>query len=93
MSTLVSTSDLIKELPTVRGNLQTNVPLANYTWFRTGGNAEILFTPEDPDDLVNFLNHCSQKTPAGAACWAARLHSFVSGECNWDAEPQGAEIA
>ena len=63
MSTLVSTSDLIKELPTVRGNLQTNVPLANYTWFRTGGNAEILFTPEDPDDLVNFLNHCSQKTP------------------------------
>ncbi|SVD56979.1 uncharacterized protein METZ01_LOCUS409833, partial [marine metagenome] len=43
--------------------LRANVPLARYTWFRVGGPAEVLFTPADCDDLVNFLQHCPKDVP------------------------------
>ncbi|MGI6247193.1 MAG: UDP-N-acetylmuramate dehydrogenase [Pseudochelatococcus sp.] len=39
----------------VRGSLATNAPLAPLTWFRTGGPAQLLFTPADADDLALFL--------------------------------------
>ena len=55
--------DLLAELPFVRGNLRANVPLARYTWFRTGGKAEVLFTPLDLGDLVRFLAECPEGTP------------------------------
>ncbi|MDG1996879.1 MAG: UDP-N-acetylmuramate dehydrogenase [Emcibacteraceae bacterium] len=40
---------------TVRGKIEYDAPLSKFTWFRTGGNADILFTPEDELDLVEFL--------------------------------------
>ena len=42
-------------LPQVRGKLEFNVPLGEKLWFGTGGNAEILFKPEDVQDLQSFL--------------------------------------
>jgi UDP-N-acetylmuramate dehydrogenase len=42
-------------LPPVRGRLERDAPLAPFTWFRVGGPAELLFIPEDEDDLAAFL--------------------------------------
>jgi len=55
MAAMKSVPDLIDRLPTVRGSLQANAPLAKYVWFRTGGPADILFQPESADDLADFL--------------------------------------
>ena len=44
---------LLSLLPPVRGRLRENVPLAPLTWFRVGGNAEVLFKPADEQDLVD----------------------------------------
>ncbi|NKB20204.1 MAG: UDP-N-acetylmuramate dehydrogenase [Alphaproteobacteria bacterium] len=46
---------LIDQLPKVRGTLTANAPIARLTWFRVGGNAEVLFDPADQDDLQSFL--------------------------------------
>ena len=47
---------LLKRLPAVRGRLESNAPLADLTWFRAGGAAEVLFTPLDGADLAEFLS-------------------------------------
>jgi len=49
--------------PPVRGRLLFNAPLAGLTWFRVGGPADILFTPEDADDLGCFLKHYPHDLP------------------------------
>ena len=41
--------------PALRGRLLANQPLADLTWFRVGGPAEILFTPADEEDLALLL--------------------------------------
>ena len=46
---------LIERLPRVRGRLTQNAPLAQLTWFRVGGPAEVMFRPADLDDLAEFL--------------------------------------
>ena len=46
---------LLARLPAVRGRLEPEFPLADLTWFRTGGPAEVLFTPADENDLAAFL--------------------------------------
>lgn len=50
-------------LPTVRGKYKENADLAKLTWFRVGGMADILFTPEDEDDLVHFLQNKPDNIP------------------------------
>ncbi len=50
-------SDLLARLPEVRGKYKANAELAKLTWFRVGGRADILFTPEDEADLIEFLVH------------------------------------
>ena len=50
-------------LPPVRGKLLRDEPLAPFTWFRVGGNAEALFIPADPDDLANFLKALDPAVP------------------------------
>ena len=52
---------LLQRLPPSRGRLEANAPLADLTWFRVGGAAEVLFTPADEADLAAFL----KATPAG----------------------------
>ncbi len=50
-------SSIINSLPLVRGDLQENVDLSKWSWVGVGGTAEILFIPEDIDDLTNFLSN------------------------------------
>jgi UDP-N-acetylmuramate dehydrogenase len=47
--------DLKAKAPQVRGRLLPNQSLAELTWFRVGGPAQVLFMPEDEADLANFL--------------------------------------
>ena len=50
-------------LPTVRGKLLRDEPLGPYTWFRVGGNADVLFIPADADDLADFLKALDPAVP------------------------------
>jgi len=45
---------LAKILPSVRGKLSFDVPLAPYTWLRVGGAAQAFFIPKDEADLAHF---------------------------------------
>jgi UDP-N-acetylmuramate dehydrogenase len=51
------TPDLKAAMPGLRGRLLANQSLAELTWFRVGGPAQVLFTPADADDLGYFLAH------------------------------------
>ena len=51
------TPDLKAAMPDLRGRLLANQSLAELTWFRVGGPAQVLFTPADEDDLAYFLKH------------------------------------
>src|SRR3977135_4309806 len=51
------TPDLKAAMPELRGRLLANQSLAELTWFRVGGPAQVLFTPADADDLGYFLEH------------------------------------
>jgi len=59
--------DLVPELkshaPQLRGRLLPNEPLAPLTWFRVGGPAQVLFMPEDEQDLGYFLAHLPADIP------------------------------
>jgi len=46
---------LIPRLPDLRGRLAGDAPLKDYTWFRVGGPAELLYSPADEADLAYFL--------------------------------------
>ena len=52
-----SRSCLIKTIPPTRGRITTNSSLAKMNWFRTGGRADVIFQPEDIDDLSTFLTN------------------------------------
>ena len=55
--------DLKSAMPQLRGDLRAHVPLAPFTWFKTGGPAEAFFQPADEDDLFHFLAHCDTGIP------------------------------
>jgi UDP-N-acetylmuramate dehydrogenase len=42
-------------LPNTRGQITFDRPLADLSWLKVGGPAEILFQPADLDDLLSFL--------------------------------------
>lgn len=46
---------LLARLPRARGALTPMRPLNQLTWLRVGGPAEVLFQPEDAEDLSQFL--------------------------------------
>src|SRR5947209_15780778 len=48
-------------MPKLRGRLLANQSLAELTWFRVGGPAQVLFTPADEDDLAYFLKHLTKQ--------------------------------
>ena len=50
-------------LPTVRGKLLRDEPLAPFTWFRVGGPADVLFLPADDADLGEFLRALPPEIP------------------------------
>src|SRR5262249_40456377 len=55
--------DLKAQMPTLRGRLLPNEPLAPLTWFRVGGPAQVLFMPEDGAGLSNFLAQLPSDIP------------------------------
>jgi UDP-N-acetylmuramate dehydrogenase len=48
-------ADLKTKIPALRGRLLANQALAELTWFRVGGPAQVLFMPEDEQDLSYAL--------------------------------------
>ncbi len=56
-------SDLRPMLPELRGRLIANQSLAELTWFRVGGPAQVLFIPEDEADLRYFLSRLPAEFP------------------------------
>jgi len=55
--------DFIDTLPTLRGRVQANAPLAPFTWFRVGGPAELLVRPADAEDLARLLHALPHDVP------------------------------
>ena len=51
------TADLASRMPKLRGRLLANQSMADLTWFRAGGVAQVLFTPADEEDLSYFLSN------------------------------------
>ena len=54
---------LTARLPDLRGRLAAEAPLKDYTWFRVGGPAEVLYSPADEADLAYALKHLPQDIP------------------------------
>ncbi len=56
----MNSADLVPELrarlPGLRGRLLPNQSLREFTWFRVGGAAQVLFVPEDEHDLALLLD-------------------------------------
>lgn len=59
MSSGVAASDL----PPVRGRYVERADMSAITWFRVGGPADVLYAPEDEDDLADFLRKTPGKIP------------------------------
>ena len=56
----------VATMPSVRGKLTPNAPLAPLVWFKSGGSADWLFEPKDEDDLVAFLRDLDSEIPVMA---------------------------
>ena len=51
------------DLPPVRGRYVERADMSAITWFRVGGPADVLFAPEDEDDLAHFLRNTPKDVP------------------------------
>lgn len=51
------------KLPQLRGRLSANAPLNKVTWFRVGGPAEVMFRPQDIEDLAHFIKNKPKDVP------------------------------
>lgn len=58
-----NTQSLMSRMPDVSGRLSENFDLGKVTWFQVGGPAEILFKPENIDDLALFLKNVPKDIP------------------------------
>ncbi|GJE53709.1 MULTISPECIES: UDP-N-acetylmuramate dehydrogenase [Methylobacterium] len=55
--------DIRAAAPALRGRLIANQSLADLTWFRVGGPAEVLFSPADEEDLALLLGALDPAVP------------------------------
>ncbi len=58
--------DLRALAPGLRGRLVANAPIAETTWFRVGGPAQVLFSPADEEDLAGLLSVLPPAIPVTA---------------------------
>ncbi len=58
-----STTKLLDRLPIIRGRYEENASLAELTWFRVGGSADVVFRPADTADLMTFLKSVPRTVP------------------------------
>ncbi|WP_316015537.1 UDP-N-acetylmuramate dehydrogenase [Roseobacter sp. HKCCA0434] len=56
-------SDILSRLPEVRGRYMEDRDMSAMSWLRTGGPADVLYMPADPDDLSDFLKGCPEDVP------------------------------
>lgn len=56
-------SQLSAAMPKLRGRMTANQSMADLTWFRAGGLAQLLFSPADEDDLAYFLQKLAADIP------------------------------
>ncbi len=63
MAATAQPESLIDRLPRVRGRLSAGADLGRVTWFQVGGPAEVLFKPEDTEDLSLFLKDRPRDVP------------------------------
>ena len=56
-------AQLARRLPVVRGRIELDKPLAEFTWFRVGGPADVLYSPADEEDLAGFLAALDEDIP------------------------------
>jgi UDP-N-acetylmuramate dehydrogenase len=54
---------LVASLPELRGKLKSDALLKDYTWFRVGGPAQVLYSPADEADLAYFLRSTPPDIP------------------------------
>jgi UDP-N-acetylmuramate dehydrogenase len=54
---------LASHLPDLRGRLTAEAPLKDYTWFRVGGPAEVLYAPADEADLAYLMKALPADVP------------------------------
>lgn len=66
MTTAATMTDPPFDLPPVRGRVSFGAPLSKVTWFRVGGPADVVFRPEDRDDLSAFLAALPAEVPVMA---------------------------
>jgi len=57
------TAKIRDRAPGLRGEMRANAPAAPLSWFRTGGPAQLLFTPADEEDLALFLEKLPLDVP------------------------------
>ena len=57
------TADIKARMPELRGRLTANAPMADITWFRVGGPAQVLFSPADEADLAYALANLPTDLP------------------------------
>ncbi len=57
------TAALRAKMPALRGRFVANQPLAELSWFRVGGPAQLLFMPEDEEDLAYLLARLPNEIP------------------------------
>ncbi len=53
-------------MPETRGTLTADRPMAELTWLRVGGPADVLFQPADAEDLAAFLGALPPEVPVMA---------------------------
>ncbi|MEM7617060.1 MAG: UDP-N-acetylmuramate dehydrogenase [Pseudomonadota bacterium] len=58
-----SNDDLIVDLPKIRGQYRLNSDLSKINWFNVGGNADLVFRPDDVDDLAYFIKNKPDNIP------------------------------
>jgi UDP-N-acetylmuramate dehydrogenase len=56
-------AEVAAALPSLRGRLTAGTRLADITWFRVGGPAEVLFAPADEADLAYLLGGLPPSVP------------------------------
>ena len=56
-------ANLKARMPELRGRLLANQSLAELTWFRVGGPAQVFYIPEDENDLAYFLRDLPTEIP------------------------------
>ena len=67
----ISEDNLMLALPACRGKTSQNFALKRLSWLKVGGVAEVLFQPEDEEDLVIFMKNLPAEIPV-----------FVIGACS-----------